>query len=91
MKCPYCDKDMKKGFVRALGRGGICWVKDKNLWSEPRSDDGFVQLGKASWLTADHVPAFNCETCGIIIIDYKDDKDEDLVRANTFSSQPYSR
>ena len=70
MKCPYCDKDMKKGFVRALGRGGICWVKDKDLFSAPREDAEFFKIGKASWLTADHVPSFKCDSCEMIIIDY---------------------
>lgn len=70
MKCPCCNKDMKKGFVRALGRGGICWVKDINHLSAPREDSEFFQIGKASWLTADHVPAFNCDSCELIFIDY---------------------
>ena len=30
MKCPYCNKEMKEGFIRALGRGGVCWVNEKD-------------------------------------------------------------
>lgn len=70
MKCPYCNKDMKNGFVRALGRGGICWVSEKGDWLAPRSDSDFLQLGKAPWLKAESVPAFNCDSCELIIINY---------------------
>lgn len=70
MKCPCCNKDMKNGFVRALGRGGICWVSEKGDWSAPRSDAGFLQLGNAPWLKAESVPAFNCDSCELIIINY---------------------
>lgn len=47
MKCPYCNHEMNNGFVRLLGTGGICWVNEKADWSAPRSDSGFLQLGKA--------------------------------------------
>ncbi len=70
MKCPYCQKEMKDGFVKALGRGGICWVDEKGDWSVPRSDAGFIQLGKAPWLSSYSVPAFNCDSCELIMIDY---------------------
>ena len=70
MKCPCCNKDMKNGFVRALGRGGICWVSEKGDWSAPRSDTGFLQLGNAPWLKSESVPAFNCDSCELIIINY---------------------
>ena len=50
MKCPCCNKDMKKGYVRAIARGGICWVDEKDNLSSPRSNSGFLQLGKATWL-----------------------------------------
>ncbi len=74
MKCPCCNKDMKEGFVRAIARGGICWVDEKDHLSSPRSAPGFLQLGKATWLTAEHVPAFNCDSCELIIIDYSAQK-----------------
>ena len=70
MKCPYCNKEMKEGFIRALSRGGVCWVNEKDDWSAPRSDAGFLQLGNAPWLKTDGVPAFNCDSCKHIIIDY---------------------
>ena len=71
MKCPYCNNDMKSGFIEPSGRGGLCWVSEKSgVWSAPRSDPDFLQLGKAPWLKAESVPAFNCETCKRIIVDY---------------------
>ena len=70
MKCPYCNKDMKSGFVRPLGRGGICWVSEKSEWSAPRSDVDFLQIGKAPWLKTNSIPSFKCDSCKRIIIDY---------------------
>ena len=70
MKCQSCNKDMKNGFVRALGCGGICWVSEKRKWSAPCSDAGFLQLGNAPWLKTESVPAFNCDSCELIIISY---------------------
>ena len=41
---------MKNGFVRSLGRGGICWVDEKgDDWSAPCSHAGFLQLGKGKF------------------------------------------
>ena len=70
MKCPYCNKEMKEGFIRALGRGGVCWVNEKDDWSAPRSDAGFLLFVYAPWLKADCVPAFNCDSGKHINIDY---------------------
>ena len=70
MKCPKCGREMKAGYVRATGNGGICYITDKRNWSAPRSDEGFIQLGKAPWLKADSIPAFNCEECKYVVIDY---------------------
>ena len=28
MKCPCCGNEMQSGFVRAMGRGGVCWVTE---------------------------------------------------------------
>ena len=31
MKCPCCGNEMQSGFVRAMGRGGVCWVTENNI------------------------------------------------------------
>lgn len=78
MKCPYCKKEMKEGFVRALGRGGICWVNDKTNFAAARSADGFFQFGKAPWLSSECVPAHNCDSCKVVIINYSEPEDEEF-------------
>ena len=75
MKCPYCGNEMKSGFVSPLGRGGLCWLSENKPMVAPRKDPGFIQLGKAPWLSADAIPGFNCESCKRIIIDYSKDRD----------------
>ena len=70
MKCPYCDKEMKNGFVGATGRGGICWTNEMVGYGAPRSADGFFSIGKVPYLSREDIPAYNCETCKFIFIDY---------------------
>ena len=74
MDCPICKKAMKSGFVRSLARGGICWVDDRVEWREPRSNAGFIQIGESPWLKSSCVPAEQCPSCKIILIDYSDVK-----------------
>ena len=70
MECPFCHKEMKEGFVRATGSGGICWINEEVNYGAPRSADGFFQIGKAPYLKGDCLPAFNCGACQRILIDY---------------------
>ncbi len=70
MKCPSCSKEMKNGFVRAMGKGGICWINKKVNYGAPQSVDGFFQIGKAPWLKGESIPACNCDSCKLVIIDY---------------------
>lgn len=76
MKCPYCDQEMKNGYIRALGRGGICWVGEtakNNMLIGARFQEGFLQLGKSPVATSALYPASNCESCKRIVVDYSTD------------------
>lgn len=70
MQCPSCKNDMKSGFVRAMGNGGICWINEPVEYGAPRSADGFLPLGKSPYLKGECIPACRCEACKLILIDY---------------------
>ncbi len=70
MKCPKCSNEMRNGFVRATGNGGICWINEAVNYGAPRFSDGFFQIGKAPYLKGESIPACNCESCKLILIDY---------------------
>lgn len=73
MKCPNCNVDMKNGFVRPTGTGGICWTNQKINYGAPKSADGFFKIGKTPYLKGENIPAYNCDACKLIIIDYSED------------------
>lgn len=47
MKCPCCGNEMQSGFVRAMGRGGVCWVTENRPMGAAVGCPGFLLLGKA--------------------------------------------
>ena len=60
MKCPCCGNEMQSGFVRAMGRGGVCWVTENRPMGAAVGCPGFLLLGKAPHSETDHVPAQRC-------------------------------
>ena len=65
MKCPCCGNEMQSGFVRAMGRGGVCWVTEDRPMGAAVGCPGFLLLGKAPHSETDHVPA-HVEMMGLI-------------------------
>ena len=63
MKCPCCGNEMQSGFVRAMGRGGVCWVTENRPMGAAVGCPGFLLLGKAPHSETDHVPAQRCAAC----------------------------
>lgn len=47
MKCSCCGNEMQSGFVRAMGRGGVCWVTENRPMGAAVGCPGFLLLGKA--------------------------------------------
>ena len=63
MKCSCCGNEMQSGFVRAMGRGGVCWVTEDRPMGAAVGCPGFLLLGKAPHSETDHVPAQRCAAC----------------------------
>lgn len=64
MNCPYCNKEMKDGFLNT--KGGLIFSKDKFLVNElphrSKSDITFLPFTRRSH------DACYCENCGCCII-----------------------
>ncbi|WPC43363.1 PF20097 family protein [Clostridium sp. JS66] len=72
VKCPYCQSDMKKGFIEGDGRVGLIWVeenKKRSIISKIINSD-CIQLDEANMLKT-HIESNYCEICKKIIIDVK--------------------
>ena len=54
MKCSCCGNEMQSGFVRAMGRGGVCWVTENRPMGAAVGCPGFLLLGKAPHPDGDH-------------------------------------
>ena len=69
MKCPYCQKNMEKGFIQC--RDGIHWTPKKQLvaaLSEFGKDSVSLENGVGNNRA---VYAYHCADCKKVIIDYE--------------------
>ncbi|TCL41906.1 PF20097 family protein [Harryflintia acetispora] len=71
MKCPFCDREMEKGYITSDGNA-IAWRKERHE-SALVGKGGGVQL---SWNilggAAAVKNAYHCKGCEKIVIDYSD-------------------
>ncbi len=71
MKCPFCEKDMEKGFLQSGNL--MVWVKKKHMVSLlPK--EGEVVLDR-NYLTGAAVPAWICRPCRKIVAEYEEKND----------------
>ena len=75
MNCPYCNNEMKKGYIGSR-REVLSWTpenerKDFNIWAV--SPHG-VKLGKYSVFSGSKVISYCCESCNKVIIDVNENE-----------------
>ena len=64
MECPYCKKEMQKGFIN--GRDSIRWYPEGvEPWAV--ADDSTVCLAKVGIISAAHSESWYCEDCRMVI------------------------
>ena len=72
-KCPYCQNEMKKGFVEGDGRYGLSWAGEninKNILFRTLSDENScITLSNPALFGLSRVKSDYCENCKMIIID----------------------
>lgn len=66
MKCPYCDKDMKKGFIDA--KGTPIWTQSVKMTRIAFKNEVKLNDYMGIWCSA----AYLCSDCGKIIVDLED-------------------
>lgn len=73
MKCPYCQKEMEKGFIYS-GKTNICWTplaqQRSSIINRPLEHE--VQLAKYNFLKGCQVFVYRCSDCLIEMIDEKE-------------------
>lgn len=76
-ECPYCKKEMKKGFVEGSGRDDLIWVEEneKRSLNDKILRDKCVVLEKWNFWTKTRVAANYCEGCRKVIIDVPDNEE----------------
>ena len=67
MKCPYCEKEMQKGFIYNA-RDSLRWYPEETetvgMWMEK---EGSVMLAKLSWVTGAEAESWYCPDCRMVI------------------------
>lgn len=68
MNCPYCNREMDKGFITSDARF--------MAWRKERYESAFVRKGadgiQLSWEASAISRAYCCKACRKIVIDYGD-------------------
>ncbi len=74
MECPYCSKNLIKGYIKTGGEV-ITWSSDPKrkpiLSSRWKVFENEVKLGTYHYFKGGRVCAYRCENCEKIIIDTK--------------------
>ena len=70
MKCPFCDKEMKKGIMYGDGRSGVHWNEGnkKVPFLEAMVGKGRLTVAKYS-LTTFTIESYYCAACKKMVID----------------------
>jgi len=72
MICPYCNKEMEKGFIPA-NKSCVSWLPDGSRKSfvvyNPSKYNG-IKLTNNPIYKSEEVIAYNCTHCKKVIIDY---------------------
>lgn len=70
MICPYCNREMEKGFVQC--RDGLHWTpKKQKVAALSGMGKGAVQIGSEEGLVPNtSAVAYHCEECKFVLIPY---------------------
>ena len=72
MKCPYCEKEMEKGYIQC--RDGLHWTpKKQKVAALAGLGSGAVLIGSEEGIVPNTTAiAYHCELCKKVIIDYSE-------------------
>ena len=69
MKCPYCNKEMRRGYIRTINQK-LLWTPEEEGFLNSGSVNS-LPLGKFSRMDGAKVTAYYCKECEKIIVDTK--------------------
>ena len=85
MNCPYCGKEMEKGFIQC--RDGVSWQKEERLvaaLSGLSKDSVILARSHGSLFSGAAAIAYHCSGCKKIVIDYEQESDANEDAATGF-------
>lgn len=68
MNCPYCNKEMEKGFIQSPHE--INWSPKKYFCNSSDIHSDMIVLGESNFIKGSSTIAYCCRFCKKIIIDY---------------------
>lgn len=71
MKCPVCNKEMRKGYVFSTKDGALSFANEvPSAFKNAEKSDGFIKLSDLKVGGRTSVKAEICEDCKKIVISY---------------------
>ncbi len=71
MKCPYCNEEMKEGYLFGSKDGALSFAKETPaVFSNAKKADGYIKIADFEVGHRTRIKAFVCENCKKIIADY---------------------
>ena len=67
MKCPFCNEEMEKGYIKSSHL--IHWGKDRKLGFFPNDDLKLVKRGRMGFVRGHFAEAHYCGSCRKIIVE----------------------
>ena len=70
MICPYCKKEMEKGFIQSPHE--LAWLpgEKRHLFAAAQFHEGALVLSKLSLMKGSAVTAYLCRNCQKVLIDF---------------------
>lgn len=71
MKCPYCMKEMKEGYLYSSKDGAFSFSKEvPGIFTKASTVEGFIEITPLKGGHRTNVKACVCEACRKVVFDY---------------------
>ena len=72
MKCPYCEREMRKGYLHCSDQP-VQWIPEgvkPSIWKTGLAE-GAVELGDSSFWSGYRADSFYCAACKFVVVPVK--------------------
>ncbi len=71
MKCPKCDKEMRKGYLFSSKDGAFSFADQvPGVFENAKKAEGFVEITKLKASHRTRVEGYCCQECRMLVINY---------------------